>query len=196
MDCGPLEEIECAFVIREILKGVVFLHENNIVHCSISPENILIGTKGEVKLTGFMEQYILNLNNDENFTRTVWSGGPEMAKSTKLSEKSDIWGIGMTTIQLITGEHPFGDLHPMRALMMIIKIGPPVFDGIGYSNEILDFISKCTDKEPANRPTAQELLQHPFIQLADDLDSLQSLIHRAEEYNSIIKGVFPLLEER
>eukprot|EP01097_Dermamoeba_algensis_P010851 TRINITY_DN8170_c0_g1_i1.p1 TRINITY_DN8170_c0_g1~~TRINITY_DN8170_c0_g1_i1.p1 ORF type:complete len:111 (+),score=35.77 TRINITY_DN8170_c0_g1_i1:28-333(+) len=67
-------------------------------------------------------------------------------------------------IEMVDGEPPYMDLPPVRALFLIASKGrPPLKNAAEMSPNLVDFIEKCTMYDPAQRPTAQELLSHPFL---------------------------------
>jgi serine/threonine kinase 3 len=88
---------------------------------------------------------------------------PEVIQEIGYDYAADIWSLGITAIELAEGKPPYHDLHPMRAIFMIPTKPPPTLKNAGWSTEFVDFIAKCLVKDPRNRLTASELLQHEFI---------------------------------
>lgn len=87
---------------------------------------------------------------------------PEVIEMSGCSDASDIWSVGCTIVELLTGKPPYFDLAPMAALFRIVQDDHPPIPG-GISPALHDFIMKCFKKEPRLRATAQDLLKHPWI---------------------------------
>jgi serine/threonine kinase 3 len=89
---------------------------------------------------------------------------PEMLKKSRYNHKADIWSLGITAIELADGLPPFADKSPLAAIMLIPRSDPPTLqEPPKWSPELNDFIAKCCTKEFRYRPSAIDLLKHPFI---------------------------------
>ena len=106
---------------------------------------------------------------------------PEVIKQSGYDQKADIWSLGITAIELAMGEPPYSDIHPMKVLFLIPKNPPPVLEG-NYSERFKDFINICLQRDPRDRPTAKDLLKHPFVKRAKRTTYLTELIERHERW--------------
>lgn len=85
--------------------------------------------------------------------------------------RSDVWALGITTIEMVDGKAPYADMHPTRALFQIVRNPPPgVAKPSMTSNDLNDFITECLEKNPEHRPYMMELEEHPFIQSVPEND--------------------------
>ena len=170
---GALDENVIRLYIREILKGLNYLHENGIVHSDLKCKNVLLGSSGSIKLADFgCAKRLSDLRINETSTQSCkYIGGtplwmaPEVLRNEGVDFAADIWSLGCTMIEMATGKPPWSEdlSNPMAAILRIARGNemprfPPQF-----SDEGLDFLSKCLDRNPKMRWTAKELLNHPFV---------------------------------
>lgn len=89
---------------------------------------------------------------------------PEVIEEIGYDCVADIWSLGITALEMAEGKPPYGDIHPMRAIFMIPQKPPPSFrDPNRWTTEFIDFVSLCLVKNPEERATASDLLEHVFI---------------------------------
>ena len=168
----PLNESQIRYVIRETLEALVYLHENSfVIHRDMKAGNILLTEAGKVKLADFG---VSAKNSNQLQRRFTFIGTPywmspeiiacETDKEMSYDTKTDIWSLGITCIELAEKEPPHNELNPNRVMMRIRKADPPhLKDKNRWSKSFHEFLSVCLDKNPENRPSARELLLHPFI---------------------------------
>ncbi|CAH8638189.1 unnamed protein product [Schistosoma mattheei] len=183
MKPGPIPEVHISTILREILKGLDYLHSQSKIHRDIKAANVLLSYSGDVKLADFgvAGQLSSTITKRGTFVGTPFWMAPELIQRYAYDFKVDIWSTGITAIELAKGEPPNADLHPIRVLMLIPKNPSPQLTG-DFSKVFKDFVDCCLTKVPENRPTAHELLRHSFIKKARKTAFLQELIERYRKW--------------
>jgi len=161
-----MTEPQIAFVCRETLRALSYIHSLHRIHRDIKSDNILLSTDGSVKLADF--GYAAQLTQKQQKRNTVvgtpyWMA-PELIRGHDYGIKVDIWSLGIMLMEMCEGEPPYMEFPPLRALFLITTKGiPPLKEPHKWSADLLDFFAKCLEKEVEKRPTADELLKHPFV---------------------------------
>ncbi|XP_034982033.2 serine/threonine-protein kinase 3 isoform X1 [Zootoca vivipara] len=179
-----LTEDEIATILKSTLKGLEYLHFMRKIHRDIKAGNILLNTEGHAKLADFgvAGQLTDTMAKRNTVIGTPFWMAPEVIQEIGYNCVADIWSLGITSIEMAEGKPPYADIHPMRAIFMIPTNPPPTFRKPElWSDEFTDFVKKCLVKNPEQRATATQLLQHPFIKNAKPVSILRDLITEAME---------------
>eukprot|EP00771_Trimastix_marina_P001366 gnl/Trimastix_PCT/2434.p1 GENE.gnl/Trimastix_PCT/2434~~gnl/Trimastix_PCT/2434.p1 ORF type:complete len:357 (-),score=94.12 gnl/Trimastix_PCT/2434:148-1218(-) len=154
----------------QLLSGLKYLHDRRIVHRDIKSANCLITGDGIVKLADFgcsrtLETVMSQRDGCATLCGTPHYMAPEVIKQQRnVGRRSDIWSLGCLVVEMSTGKPPFSDIRNATAIMYRIASTsemPPL--PTEMSSELVSFIHACFTRDPQARPTATQLLGHPFI---------------------------------
>ncbi|XP_023879925.1 mitogen-activated protein kinase kinase kinase 1 [Quercus suber] len=159
-----LRDSQVSAYTRQILNGLKYLHDKKVIHRDIKCSNILVDANGSVKLADFGLAKVTKLNDIKSCKGTPFWMAPEVVnlKNRFYGLAADIWSLGCTVLEMLTRQHPYSHLEGMQALFMIGKGKPPLVPD-SLSRDARDFILKCLQVNPNDRPTATQLLDHPFV---------------------------------
>lgn len=165
---GSFPEAVIRMYTKQLLQGLDYLHQNKIIHRDIKGANILVDNKGCIKLADFgaskQVAKLATMTAAKSMKGTPYWMAPEVIVQTGHSFSADIWSVGCTVIEMATGKPPWsGQYQEVAALFHVgtTKSHPPIPEHL--SLEAKDFLLKCLQEEPSLRPTASDLLQHPFV---------------------------------
>uniref|UniRef100_A0A671XFM9 non-specific serine/threonine protein kinase n=1 Tax=Sparus aurata TaxID=8175 RepID=A0A671XFM9_SPAAU len=183
-----LTEPQIKVVCRQMLEALVYLHSMKIIHRDLKAGNILLMLDGDIKLADFgvSAKNTKTLQRRDSFIGTPYWMAPEVVmcetmKDAPYDYKADIWSLGITLIELAQIEPPHHELNPMRVLLKIAKSDPPSLEQPHkWSQDFKDFLRKALDKNPETRPTAMQLLEHPFVRSVTSNRPLRELVAEAK----------------
>jgi len=169
-----LSEPIIAYIIKNVLLGLEYIHQENFIHRDVKGGNILINSDGTIVLSDFGVSAYLDVHECKSHNTFVGSPlwmAPEVIKRENYDNKIDIWSLGITTLELFIGKPPNNDLDPMTAIRKTVYDISPTIESYKEmskkgSSALNNFISKCLQKNSSLRPTAKELLLDPFIKSA------------------------------
>ncbi|XP_072749225.1 myosin-IIIb isoform X1 [Anoplolepis gracilipes] len=166
-----LTDDQIAYILKETVEALIFLHSNHCMHRDVKGHNILLTEEARVKLVDFgvSSHLAATLARKNTSVGTPYWMAPEVIACEQQLDSSydsrcDVWSIGITAIELAEGDPPLSELHPMRALFQIPRNPPPSLKNPDlYSPELTDFIAECLVKDLEHRPFASELKEHPLL---------------------------------
>ncbi|PKK60864.1 aurora kinase A-like protein [Rhizophagus irregularis] len=185
-------EKQASRYIAQIAKSLKYVHERHIVHRDLKPENLLIDKQGVLKLADFgwatyvqdfTKQVKLNISlktNGYNTHNTHYSHfkyssslkticgtldylAPEMVKRQSYNEKVDVWALGIICYELLVGVPPFESIGFPLTIQRIVLDEVMIPDYV--SKEARDIIIMLLQKDPINRPSMEQVLNHPWIRM-------------------------------
>lgn len=179
-----MNEKQMAYVAYETLKALIYIHSLHRIHRDIKSDNILLGDDGSVKIADF--GYAAQLTQKQQKRNTVvgtpyWMA-PELIRGHDYGIKVDIWSLGIMIMEMAEGEPPYMEFPPLRALFLITTKGiPNLKEPENWSTDFQDFIAKSLIKEVADRPTADELIKHPFLNNRCTPEEFVTIIQESRE---------------
>lgn len=167
---GAFDEPLTTYFTRQICAGLEYLHARHILHRDIKAANILVEVDGVCKISDFglskkndyEEAY--DVNSRMSLRGSIYWMAPEVVKNEPYSAKVDIWSLGCTVLEMLTSERPWISLNQIAALYNLGKLNAPALPD-NISNCAKDFLKQCFIIDPVKRPTATELLNHPFLKV-------------------------------
>ncbi|KAA8585342.1 serine/threonine kinase 17a like [Etheostoma spectabile] len=154
---------------KQILNGVAFLHRNNVVHLDLKPQNILLTSArplGDIRIVDFgLSRRMDKITELREILGTPEYVAPEILNYEPISTATDMWSIGVLTYVMLTGESPFLGDEKQQTFLNISQVNvdysQDTFEGI--SSLAVDFIKSLLVKNPRKRATAEECLNHPWL---------------------------------
>lgn len=171
-------------IAESVLRGLSYLHQQRIIHRDIKPSNILLDKYGNVKLCDFGVSGEVVNSLATTFVGTQYYMAPERIMGKPYNVSCDVWSLGLTILEVAKGQFPYHlqadntPLGPIELLSLILEYQPRLEDipeeGIFWSESFKSFIDFCMKKNSDERPSPQQMLQHPWcvgqLQLRVDME--------------------------
>ncbi|KAM5475458.1 MAP kinase kinase Wis1 [Microsporum audouinii] len=185
MDGGSMEKVYAGGVPENILRKITLStvmglkalkDEHNIIHRDVKPTNILVNTRGQIKICDFgvsgnlvasIAKTNIGCQSYMAPERIAGGGHPGSAGGGTYSVQSDIWSLGLTIVECAMGRYPYPPEtynNIFSQLNAIVQGDPPTLPAEGFSPEAKDFVSSCLQKNPALRPTYANLIRHAWVE--------------------------------
>ncbi|XP_058479215.1 serine/threonine-protein kinase 17A [Solea solea] len=164
-------------LMRQILEGVTFLHQNNIVHLDLKPQNILLTSSsplGDIQIVDFgLSRLVCSHQELREIMGTPEYVAPEILNYEPISTATDMWSVGVLVYVMLTGISPFLGEDKQETFLNISQLN------VSYMEEELQhldraavsFMQTLLCKNPQDRATAEQCLQHPWLQTSKSLKS-------------------------
>eukprot|EP01113_Clastostelium_recurvatum_P030700 TRINITY_DN3756_c0_g1_i3.p1 TRINITY_DN3756_c0_g1~~TRINITY_DN3756_c0_g1_i3.p1 ORF type:complete len:462 (-),score=91.55 TRINITY_DN3756_c0_g1_i3:43-1428(-) len=186
-------EENLAYIAREVLHGVKYLHDNQIVHRDLKSANIMMDITGQVKLVDFGLAEDMSAGQPTHMVGSPFWMPPEMIQGRPHDYKVDVWSFAISLLEMANRRPPMIE-SAVKAMFTVATEGiPPAMmftEPARWSPDFVDFLSRCLRPEPSERAAVDELLGHPFLQKADTRANMESILRRIFLSNSLLDSGF------
>lgn len=176
-----IPELKAKVFVKQTLNGLRYLHEQGVIHRDIKAANLLLDANNVVKLADFgVSTKVSAMSMAMTLAGSLNWMAPEIIGNRGASTLSDIWSLGATVLELLTGSPPFHNLVDVNIYYAIENdtFIPPA----SLSQGAQDFLLSCFQKNMYKRPTAARLLKHQWLSNADS-DRLELFREEGEDLN-------------
>lgn len=178
-----LSEIQIKCIAKQMFEALRFLHSSKCIHRDIKAGNILLCPDGTIRLADFgvSAKNKKTLQKRETYIGTPYWMAPEViacetCKDVPYDYSADIWSAGITLLEMAEMNPPHHEMSPMRVLMKITKAEAPTLEEPSkWSPEFSDLLKQCLQKNPERRPSAKDILEHPFFESVEGTKPLRML---------------------
>lgn len=166
---GPVRVDVLGKIAEAVLGGLSYLYkQHRIMHRDMKPSNILVNSKGQIKICDFGVSSELEGSVAETFVGTGTYMAPERIQGAKYTVKSDVWSVGLTLMELAIGKFPFNNSDnddetggPQGILdllqQIVLEPAPKLPKSDAFPSILEEMIARCLMKNPDERPTPWEL---------------------------------------
>ncbi|CAB1330823.1 unnamed protein product [Coregonus sp. 'balchen'] len=177
-----LSEEQIATVCEAVLQALAYLHSQGVIHRDIKSDSILLTLDGRIKLSdfGFCAQISKDIPKRKSLVGTPYWMAPEVISKSPYSTEVDVWSLGIMVVEMVDGEPPYFSETPVAAMRRLRdEPAPTVRNATQVSPVLKDFLDRMLTRDPVERASATDLLEHPFLLQSG---SPQCLVPLVEQY--------------
>ena len=182
-------EVLVATILKEVIKGICYIHDNHMIHNDIKADNILVDSNGDVRISGFRQLRVLQQGGTVKKSicslvgdNIEWAAPEIVSQNARYTQSADIYSLGITAMELAYNKTPFDDWPPLKVLLCKRQYDcPAVSSSKSMSRNFYKFVSACVQKNPEARPNIHYCLDHPFLKQAKGNSYVEQLIIRKIE---------------
>ncbi|KAK1893711.1 Serine/threonine-protein kinase PAK 6 [Dissostichus eleginoides] len=177
-----LSEEQIATVCEAVLQALAYLHSQGVIHRDIKSDSILLTLDGRVKLSdfGFCAQISKDIPKRKSLVGTPYWMAPEVISKSPYGTEVDIWSMGIMVVEMVDGEPPYFSETPVAAMKRLRDELAPTVRNVNQISPVLkDFLDRMLTRDPLERASATDLLEHPFLLQSG---SPQCLVPLVEQY--------------
>ena len=173
---GGFEETPALVVLREVGRGLAYMHKHGTLHRNLKSSSILIDAEGDVRLADFGFSTSLYRGGELRSKATTFVGShgwmaPEvLEQASGYDAAADIWSFGITAIELTRGAAPYAGMAPLKVMLRVLHSDPPI-PAEAASSGFKELVAACLQHEPTGRPTASRLLTRAVLSALGDAPS-------------------------
>ena len=167
LQSNPLDLETTIMYTLQLLEGIIYLHNERIVHRDIKGSNILIDDTNNIKLADFGISKCLTNLSSKSGAKTFDTGttkwmAPEIINENPYGFKVDIWSVGCTVVEMLTSKPPWRELSDNQTIIAVSKGTYPIYKLPSFAGKVENFLQQCFQIDPMKRPTAKELMAANF----------------------------------
>ncbi|XP_036449982.1 serine/threonine-protein kinase PAK 4 [Colossoma macropomum] len=177
-----LSEEQIATVCEAVLQALAYLHSQGVIHRDIKSDSILLSLDGRIKLSdfGFCAQISKDIPKRKSLVGTPYWMAPEVISKSPYGTEVDVWSMGIMVVEMVDGEPPYFSETPVAAMKRLRDEPAPTIRNIQQVSPVLkDFLDRMLTRDPLERASATDLLEHPFLLQSS---SPQCLVPLVEQY--------------
>ncbi|KAJ3613443.1 hypothetical protein NHX12_019692 [Muraenolepis orangiensis] len=177
-----LSEEQIATVCEAVLQALAYLHSQGVIHRDIKSDSILLTLDGRIKLSdfGFCAQISKDIPKRKSLVGTPYWMAPEVISKSPYGTEVDVWSLGIMVVEMVDGEPPYFSETPVAAMKRLRDEHAPTVRNVSQISPVLkDFLDRMLTRDPMERASATDLLEHPFLLQSG---SPQCLVPLVEQY--------------
>lgn len=184
-------EANIAYIARELLKGIAYLHSNQLAHRDLKSANIMMSVRGEVKIIDLGLCADMSVGFPTHMVGSPFWMPPEMIQCKPHNYAVDIWSFAISLLEIANQRPPMIE-SAVKAMFTVGTEGVTemFLEEKKWSNEFKDFLRLCLKVDPEERATAPDLLNHSFIKKADSRANMENILRRIFLSNSLLNSGF------